>query len=92
MLPNPESITAETLDSHMYTAGDPPIDILIRTSGVDRFSDFVLWQIHQTTQVFFLKCFWPEFDLWQYLPVLLEWQWRQKQKAMDDKPRKRKQR
>ncbi|CAK7567172.1 MAG: cis-prenyltransferase [Sporothrix epigloea] len=92
VLPNPESITAETLDSHMYTAGDPPVDILIRTSGVDRFSDFVLWQIHQNTQVFFLKCFWPEFDLWHYLPVLLEWQWRQKQKAMNEKPRKRKQR
>ncbi len=89
VFPNPETITAETLNSHMYTAGDPPVDILLRTSGVDRLSDFMLWQAHQDTQVFFLKCFWPEFDLWHFLPVLLEWQWRQKQKERDEKPRRR---
>ncbi|KAK1772980.1 putative undecaprenyl diphosphate synthase-domain-containing protein [Phialemonium atrogriseum] len=67
--PNAESITSETLDSHMYTAGCPPLDMFIRTSGVERLSDFMLWQCHQDTQIFFLKCFWPEFDLWQFIPT-----------------------
>lgn len=82
-LPNPESITAETLDRHMYTAPDPPLDIFVRTSGVERLSDFMLWQCHEDTHIFFLKVFWPDFDLKHFLPVLLEWQWRQKQEARE---------
>lgn len=79
--PNPETITAETLDGHTYTREDPPLDIFIRTSGVTRLSDFMLWQCHEDTHIFFLDCFWPEFDLWQFVPVLVEWQWRQKKMA-----------
>ncbi|KAH8713409.1 Dehydrodolichyl diphosphate synthase complex subunit SPAC4D7.04c [Beauveria bassiana] len=82
-LPNPDTITADTLDSHMYTATDPPLDVFVRTSGVERLSDFMLWQCHQDTHIFFLKCFWPDFDLQHFVFVLLEWQWRQKQKARD---------
>jgi len=88
-LPNPETITEETLDRHMYTGLDPPLDLFIRTSGVERLSDFMLWQCHKDTQIFFLECFWPELDLWHFLPVLLEWQWRQKQRERDERPAKR---
>lgn len=87
-LPDPETITSATLDNHMYTAGDPPLDIFVRTSGVERLSDFMLWQCHENTQLFFLQCMWPEFNLWRFLPVLIEWQWRQRQKDMDEKPRR----
>lgn len=80
--PDPESITVETLDAHMFTAGCPPLDLLIRTSGVNRLSDFLLWQCHQNTHIAFLDCFWPEFDLWHFLPVLVEWQWRHKHVEM----------
>jgi len=73
---SPELITPETLNSHMYTASDPPIDLLIRTSGVSRLSDFMLWQCHEDTQIMFLDVLWPDFDLWSFLPVLWEWQWR----------------
>ncbi|KAL9026431.1 MAG: hypothetical protein Q9196_004899 [Gyalolechia fulgens] len=76
--PDPESITSEILNDHMYTAGLPPLDLLIRTSGVERLSDFMLWQCHENTDIVFLKCLWPEFDLWSFLPVLVEWQWRRK--------------
>ena len=86
--PNAETITAETITNHMYTAGNPPLDLFVRTSGVERLSDFMLWQCHQETQIFFLKCFWPEFDLWHFLPVLVEWQRRQKQKERE-LPRRR---
>ncbi|KAF1950974.1 dehydrodolichyl diphosphate synthase [Byssothecium circinans] len=75
---DPESISVETLNDHMLTAGTPPLDLLIRTSGVERLSDFMLWQCHQNTSIVFLKCLWPEFDLWHFLPVLVEWQWQRK--------------
>jgi ditrans,polycis-polyprenyl diphosphate synthase len=76
--PSPESITSTTLTSHMYTAPDPPVDLLIRTSGVSRLSDFMLWQCHETTEIVFLDVLWPEFDLWSFLPVIWEWQWRRR--------------
>lgn len=90
LVQNPETITAETLDSHMYTAGCPPLDLFIRTSGVTRLSDFLLWQCHRDTHIRFVDCYWPEFDLWQFIPILLEWQWRQGQKAREERqPRRR---
>ncbi|MCJ1312189.1 cis-prenyltransferase [Agyrium rufum] len=76
--PDPETITSITLNDHMFTVGMPPLDLLVRTSGVERLSDFMLWQCHESTQISFLKCFWPELDLWTFLPVLVEWQWRRK--------------
>lgn len=82
--PDPETITSETIESHIFTAGDPPLDLLVRTSGVKRLSDFMLWQCHENTELVFLDCLWPEFDLWQFLPVLVEWQWRQKH--VEEKP------
>lgn len=75
---DPETISVETLNNNMLTAGAPPLDLLVRTSGVERLSDFMLWQSHENTSIVFLKCLWPEFDLWQFLPVLVEWQWQKK--------------
>jgi ditrans,polycis-polyprenyl diphosphate synthase len=88
---DPESITADTLTAHTFTGSDtPPLDLLIRTSGVERLSDFMLWQCHQETEIAFLKCMWPEFDLWHFLPVLLEWQWRRRKDNGMEKRRGRK--
>lgn len=75
---DPEMISAQTLTDNMMTADAPPLDLLVRTSGVERLSDFMLWQCHENTSIVFLKCLWPEFDLWHFLPVLVEWQWQQK--------------
>jgi ditrans,polycis-polyprenyl diphosphate synthase len=80
-LPSPELISADILTNHMYTAGSPPIDLLVRTSGVSRLSDFMLWQCHENTQIVFLNVLWPDFDLWSFLPVLWGWQWRVKKQA-----------
>lgn len=88
-LPNPETITVDTLEQHMYTSEDPPLDLFVRTSGVQRLSDFMLWQCHQDTQIFFLDCLWPDFDLHHFIWVLLEWQWRLKQKERDEAPKRR---
>ena len=85
LYPDPESITSKVLNDHMYTAGLPPLELLIRTSGVERLSDFMLWQSHENTDIVFLKCLWPEFDLWQFLPVLVEWQWRRKKEEEQER-------
>ncbi|PPJ55543.1 hypothetical protein CBER1_05391 [Cercospora berteroae] len=84
-LPDPENITAETLTKNTYTHDAPPLDLLIRTSGVARLSDFMLWQVHENTEIKFLNILWPDFDLWHFLPVLVEWQWRQKKLAGEGK-------
>lgn len=71
---SPETITRQTLTDHMLTKATPPLDLLVRTSGVERLSDFMLWQCHENTEIVFLDVLWPEFDLWHFLPVLLGWQ------------------
>lgn len=71
---SPETISRQTLNDRMLTRGTPPLDILIRTSGVERLSDFMLWQTHENTEIVFLDVMWPEFDLWHFLPVMLGWQ------------------
>lgn len=38
-------ITEDTVNANLYTSASPPLDILIRTSGVSRLSDFLLWQV-----------------------------------------------
>lgn len=71
---SPETISRQTLSDHMLTKGTPPLDILVRTSGVERLSDFMLWQCHENTEIVFLDVMWPEFDLWHFMPVMLGWQ------------------
>ncbi|OJD09995.1 di-trans,poly-cis-decaprenylcistransferase [Emergomyces pasteurianus Ep9510] len=84
---SPETISQQTLTDHMLTAGCPPLDLLVRTSGVERLSDFMLWQCHQNTEIVFLETLWPSFDLWTFLPVLWEWQWRvRKQRSRNGEP------
>ena len=83
--PDPETITPDILTDHMFTAYLPPLDLLIRTSGVERLSDFMLWQCHEETDIVFLKCLWPEFDLWTFLPVILEWQWKRRKGVQREK-------
>lgn len=57
----PADITADAIDASLDTAGIPDPDLLIRTSGEMRLSNFLLWQTAYTELVF-LDCYWPEFD------------------------------
>ncbi|KFZ09292.1 hypothetical protein V502_08834 [Pseudogymnoascus sp. VKM F-4520 (FW-2644)] len=87
---SPQNITTETLADRMLTAGDPPPDILIRTSGAYRLSDFLLWQCHQGTQILFRTTLWPDFRHWQFFSTIREWQQQQrKQKLMTKNNTKR---
>ncbi len=68
------SITADSLTARMYTAGDPAVDILLRTSGVNRFSDFLLWQCHKDTDIQIVDTLWPDFGMRDLFFVILRWQ------------------
>ena len=57
----PEDVCEETIASQLYTAGTPDPDLLIRTAGEMRISNFLLWQISYAEIWVTDKC-WPEFD------------------------------
>jgi undecaprenyl diphosphate synthase len=57
---DPESINEQTISSHLYTAGVPDPDLLIRTSGEMRISNFLLWQISYA-EIAVTPKLWPEF-------------------------------
>lgn len=61
------------IDAHLYTADCPPVDLLIRTSGEIRLSDFLLWQCNKDTQIHFLPVFWPEFRFVDMVWTLVEY-------------------
>lgn len=58
---DPESIDEATLECRLYTAGMPDPDLLIRTAGEQRISNFLLWQLSYAEIFFSEKC-WPEFE------------------------------
>lgn len=56
----PDAITAEVLAGELYTRGTPDPDLLIRTSGEMRLSNFLLWQLAYT-ELYFTEVLWPDF-------------------------------
>ena len=58
----PEAITEETIASRLYTAGMPDPDLLIRTAGEMRISNYLLWQISYA-EFYVTDVFWPEFGI-----------------------------
>lgn len=70
---DPETIDEAILERNMVTHDSPTLDILIRTSGVERFSDFMLWETKQNTMIEFIPKLWPEFTCWDYFLLLLKW-------------------
>ena len=56
----PESLTEHAIDAHLYTAGMPDPDLLIRTAGEMRVSNFLLWQISYS-EIWVTQHCWPEF-------------------------------
>eukprot|EP01066_Platyproteum_vivax_P004589 Platyproteum_vivax@DN15947_c0_g1_i1.p1 len=64
----------DILDQFLFTAGCPPLDILIRTSGVTRLSDFLVWQARKNVRIYFLKSYWPDLSMFCLLLCFLQWQ------------------
>ncbi|MDY0211424.1 MAG: isoprenyl transferase [Desulfuromonadaceae bacterium] len=69
----PEDIDESLFETHLDTASMPDPDILIRTSGEQRVSNFLLWQIAYS-ELFYCSCFWPEFSAEHLDAVLQEYQ------------------
>lgn len=59
---DPSAINEEAISSHLYTAGLPDPDLLIRTAGEMRLSNYLLWQISYA-ELYVTDVCWPEFDL-----------------------------
>ncbi|MBN1248339.1 MAG: di-trans,poly-cis-decaprenylcistransferase, partial [Anaerolineae bacterium] len=56
-----EAITADVIDAHLCTAGLPDVDLIIRTSGEYRVSNFMLWQ-GAYAEYYISPLYWPDFD------------------------------
>ncbi len=67
-----DGITEETIADHLTTAGQVDPDLLIRTGGEQRISNFLLWQVAYTELVF-LKVFWPDFTRGHLLEAIQEY-------------------
>lgn len=72
-----EDITPETFSQHLYTAGIPDPDLLIRTSGEMRISNFLLWQMSYT-EIYVTDKFWPDFRKEDLLRAIQDYQKRER--------------
>jgi undecaprenyl diphosphate synthase len=82
-------VTEELLASNLYTAGLPDPDLLIRTSGELRVSNFLLWQIAYA-EIYVTETFWPDFKRRDLLAAILDYQKRERRfgglAAVDPQP------
>lgn len=67
----------DTISRHLYTAGLPDPDLLIRTSGEMRISNFLLWQIAYA-EIYVTETLWPDFDRGALFEALIEYQKRER--------------
>lgn len=74
---DPDSITYEVVSDHLYTKGMPDPDLLIRTSGEMRISNFLLCQIAYT-EIFVTDTLWPDFSKEEFLRILQDYQQRER--------------
>ena len=73
----PDKVTEAQLSSHLYTDGLPDPDLLIRTSGEMRVSNFLLWQIAYA-EIYVTETLWPDFSRAQLYEALLDFQKRER--------------
>ncbi|PMB35875.1 hypothetical protein CEN47_08835 [Fischerella thermalis CCMEE 5319] len=73
----PENITEEVFENYLYTRGMPHPDLLIRTSGEYRFSNYLLWQLAYT-ELYFSPKLWPDFTKEDLYQAIAEYQKRER--------------
>lgn len=67
-------ITEEALTQNMYfEKHSDKCDLLIRTSGHTRLSDYMLWQVHENGILEFSDCLWPDYGFWRLYFTMLKW-------------------
>jgi undecaprenyl diphosphate synthase len=70
---DPENIDENLFEQHLYTAGNHNPDLLIRTSGEMRLSNFLLWQMAYT-EMYFTDVLWPDFSRQELHRALIDYQ------------------
>lgn len=73
----PEEITIQRFSQYLWTRGIPDPDLLIRTSGEFRISNFLLWQIAYT-ELYVTDTLWPDFDRKELLKAIADYQSRER--------------
>ena len=74
---SPENIDESVINEHLYTQNLPDVDLLIRTSGEQRISNFLLWQIAYA-ELYFTNTLWPDFTKENLYEALIEYQKRER--------------
>ena len=78
---DPESITEEVISNHLETYFMPDPDLLIRTGGEQRISNYLLWQIAYS-ELYFCDTFWPDFDEQALQTAIADYQQRERRYGM----------
>ena len=73
----PEDIDAEVFSKHLTTAEYPDPDLLIRTGGEQRISNYLLWQISYA-ELYFCDTYWPDFGRDDMFKAIIEYQNRER--------------
>ena len=73
----PEDLTEDLFSGHLDTAGLPPPDLIIRTSGERRLSNFLLWQ-SAYAELYFTDTLWPDFDKEEFKLAMQDFQGRER--------------
>ena len=66
------AVTADAISENLYTSGQPDPDLVIRTSGEQRLSGFLLWQ-SAYSEMWFTEAYWPEFRRVDFLRALRDY-------------------
>lgn len=74
---NPEDITEEKISDYLDTKGLPDPDLLIRTSGEERLSNYLLWQLAYT-EFYFTDVPWPDFDKAEFVRAIEKYNGRER--------------
>tara|TARA_A200000113_G_scaffold220335_1_gene230339 strand:+ start:526 stop:1263 length:738 start_codon:yes stop_codon:yes gene_type:complete len=74
---SPEKIDQSIINEHLYTQNLPDVDLLIRTSGEKRISNFLLWQIAYA-ELYFSKVLWPDFNKKDLHKAIINYQKRER--------------
>ncbi|QRM89118.1 isoprenyl transferase [Lacinutrix sp. WUR7] len=74
---SPENIDESFINEHLYTQNLPDVDLLIRTSGEQRISNFLLWQIAYA-ELYFTETLWPDFTKQNLYEAIIEYQKRER--------------
>jgi undecaprenyl diphosphate synthase len=84
----PEAITEEEITRHLYTTGLPDPDLLVRTSGEMRISNFLLWQIAYA-EIYVTDTLWPDFRRPDLLTAIIDYQKRERRfGGLNNQPRR----